>query len=58
MFQQPLYDSRGNTLLSKHRTEGLAQIMKFEITQPKLFTYLRPSVLAETMIEYLLLFRI
>ncbi|MBA7599310.1 hypothetical protein ES703_06342 [subsurface metagenome] len=54
MFQQPLYDSSGNTVLSKDRTEGLSQIVKFDITQPKLFTYLGPSVLAETTVEYCL----
>ena len=58
MFQQPLRDSRGNTLLGKYRSEGLAKVMKFEITQPKLSTDLVPSVLVEAVPEYLFLFRI
>src|SRR4030042_882165 len=58
MFQQPLYDSSGNTLLSKHRTKSLAKIMKFEIAQAKLFTYLVPSILLKTVPEYFFLFRV
>ncbi len=58
MFQQLLCHCGGYTVWGKHRTKGLAQIMKLEITQTKLFTYLGPSILAETAVEYLLLFRI
>jgi len=50
MFQQPLHDSSGNTVLSKDRTEGFAQIVKFEITQSKPVAYLCPPVLAERTI--------
>ena len=53
MFQQSLYNSSGYTILSKDRAKGFTQIMKFEITQSKLFTYLVPSVLLETVIEHL-----
>ena len=53
MFQQPLYDCGGNAVLSKDRTEGFAWIVEFEITQPKLLPYLRPSVSTERTIECL-----
>ena len=51
MFQQFLCDSSGYAVLSKNGSKGLTQIMKSEVSQAKLITYLFPSVLAETVIE-------
>ena len=52
MLQQPLCDSSGSAVLSKHRAKGLAKIVKFEIIQAKILTYLAPSVLIETADQY------
>jgi len=38
MFQQLLRESSGYAVLSKNGAKGLAKIVKFEITQPKLLT--------------------
>jgi len=57
MSQQPLYHGSRGAVLDKDKTEGLAWIMEFEITQPELFAYLGPSVLVERTAEQFLLFR-